>query len=141
MWNYISFVSFLVQYLKESYSNMRHILFFLKLYLVAKRVAITILHFCNCNFNLHVDWLLYIVFYAESAIFRLYNGGDYHLWNFEVSLATLRSLLIEIQWNGLLRAKEGCYRGLHVYEDSMIWSEEWLYMLLRNQFCSKRTIL
>ena len=51
---------------------------FFKLYLVAKRVAITILHFCNCNFNLHVDWLIdNIVFYAESAIFRPYNGGDY----------------------------------------------------------------
>ena len=32
-------------------------------------------------------------------------NGD-HLWNSEVSLAALTSLLfIEIQWNGLLRAK------------------------------------
>ena len=57
--------------------------------------------------NNMIDW---IVFYAVSAIFKPYNGGDYKLkvisLNFQVSLAALTSLhFIEIQWNGLLRAR------------------------------------
>ena len=54
-----------------------------------------------------VDWLIdWIEFYAISAIFQPCNGGYYSLNDFEVPLVALTSLLfIEIQWNGLLRAK------------------------------------
>ena len=45
-----------------------------------------------------IDWLDSVL--RRIAIFQTLNGGDY----FEVSLADLTSLLlIEIQWNGLLR--------------------------------------
>ena len=52
-----------------------------------------------------IDWLIdWLGFYAISAIFQPCNGSDYkvndRLWNFEVSLAALTSLLFfKIQRN------------------------------------------
>ena len=69
------------------------------------------------NVGFEIYWYLFrlidllidcIVFYTASATFlrRLQKKNGDHLWNFEVSLAALRSLLfIEFQINGLLRAK------------------------------------
>ena len=64
------------------------------------------------NSEIHVCWLIDCFgFYTVSAIFQSCNGGDYfkindRLWNFEVSLAALTSLLFnEIQRNCLLCAK------------------------------------
>ena len=61
-------------------------------------------------------------FHAVSAIIsQPYNGGDYQvnarLWNVEVSLVALTSLLFyEIQRNGLLRAK-----GVVVLDTGHYW--------------------